>query len=283
MKAIYSIFSFILGADYEIIKLCPIDFSKQKIRVFMAFIVAIVSYISSTFAFETEMSIGIAIIVFLVYIAFLNKSSKASFSKFLVALAIAAFIFLGMSDHAYGGVNYLDIHNVEVIVTACIIGAMDLVLCFKPVNFSNGNSRYETLLEQRNANKEAAAQFFVEEKAKAERIMIKNREEVRVKRDADIAEYLSNKKLKSQKHAVDRIVEEWSRGIEKQISNSVEMFCSYDKTQQIKISKEYEDDLNNYVSELLKDKRKEFAKIIVDKWAKEKKKELMHNSDAYIS
>ena len=61
------------------------------------------------------------------------------------------------------------------------------------------------------------------------------------------------------------------------------MFCSYDKTQQIKICKEDEDDLNNYVSELLKDKRKEFAKIIVDTWAEEKKIELMHNSDAYIS
>lgn len=283
MKVIYSIFSFILGADFEIIKLCPIDFTKQKTRVFMALVVAIVTYVSAMFAFETEMSIGIAIIVFLVYITFLSKSSNASFSKFLVALAVAAFIFLGMSDLAYGGVNYLDINNVEEIVTACIIGAMDLVLCFKPVNFSNGNSNYEKLLGQRNANKQAAAQLLVEERAKAERIMIRNREEVRVKRDADIAEYLSDKKLKSQKSAVDRIVEEWSRGIEKQISNSVEMFCSYDKTQQIKISKEYEDDLNNYVSELLKDKRKEFAKIIVDKWAEEKEKELMHNSDAYIS
>ena len=88
--------------------------------------------------------------------------------------------------------------------------------------------------------------------------------------------------LKSQKAVIDKIAQRWVKGLENEINNSTDKFCTYDKVQKIKINKVYEDELNNYISELLKDKREEFAKIIVEKWAEEKKKELSNNPNAYL-
>ncbi|OYP59641.1 hypothetical protein CIK99_01625 [Prevotella sp. P5-92] len=283
MKLIYSLLSFLMGADFEILKLCPIDFAKQRKRVFIALIVALLSGISATFVFKKELSIGIAIVVALLYIVFLCKSMSASFSKFVTTLAVAAFIFWGISYPAYGGLNYLNVKNIESIVIAGIIAVVDLVLCYMPVNFSDENASYEKLIKQKIANKEAAAKLLVDEKANAERAIIRNREAARVKLEADVAKYMSDKILKSQKTVIDRIADKWVKGLEKEISSNIQNFCSYDKIQQIKINKVYEDELNNYISELLKDKREEFAKIIVDKWAEEKKQELSNNPNSYIS
>lgn len=283
MKIIYYILSFLLGADFEILRLCPIDYAKQRKRVFFALIVAVLSCISATFVFKNELSIGIAIVVELLYTLFLCRSSSASLSKFVTALAIAAFIFWGISYPAFGGINYLNINNIEVFLIASIIGIIDLVLCYLPVNFSDDSALYEKLLKQKVANKEAAAKLLVEEKANAERAIIKNREAVRVKLETEVSKYISEKILKTQIIAIDKIVDKWVDELEKEITNNFQNFCSDDKIQQIKIDKVYEDLLNKYISELLKNKREEFAKIIVDKWAEEKKKELSNNPHSYIS
>ena len=283
MKLIYSLLSFLLGADFEILKLCPTDFAKQRKRVFIALIVAMLSGISATFVFNKDLSIGIAIVVALLYIVFLCKSSSTSFSKFVTALAVAAFIFWGISYPAYGGLNYLNVNNIESIVFAGVIGVVDLVLCYLPVNFSDDNASYEKLVKQKIANKEAAAKLLVDEKANAEKAIIRNRESARIKLESDVAKYMSDKILKSQKSVIDKIADKWVKGLEKEISSNIQNFCSYDKIQQIKINNVYEEELNNYISELLKDKREEFAKIIVDKWAEEKKQELSNNPNSYIS
>lgn len=157
-----------------------------------------------------------------------------------------------------------------------------MVLCFLPVNFSNGNESYAILLKQENANKEAIGKLLVDKKANADRTIIKNREAARVKLEADISKYMSDCILKSQKAVIDKIAQRWVKGLENEINNSTDKFSTYDKVQKIKINKVYEDELNNYISELLKDKREEFAKIIVEKWAEEKKKELSNNPNAYL-
>ena len=116
MKLIYLILSFLLGADFEILKLCPTDYAKQRKNVFIAFIVAMFSGISATFIFNKDLSLGIAIVVAFLYIVFLCKISSASFSKFMTALAVAAFIFWGISYPAFGGINHLNINDIEALV-----------------------------------------------------------------------------------------------------------------------------------------------------------------------
>ena len=36
MTILYSVLSFLLGADFEILQLCPTDFAKQRKRLFVA-------------------------------------------------------------------------------------------------------------------------------------------------------------------------------------------------------------------------------------------------------
>lgn len=283
MKIINLIFSFLLGADFEILRLCPTDFAEQRKRVFIAIIVASLSYVSATFVFNNKMSVGIATIVLLLYILFLCKLSKASFSKFITTLAIATFIFWGISYPAFDGINNINSNNIETLVIASIIGVVDLIVCYMPVNFSYGSANYDKLLKQSIENKEASAKLLIEEKANTERTIIKNREAAKIKLEADISKYMSDKILKSQKSVIDKIAEQWIKGLEKEITSNVEKFCTYDKIQQIQINKVYEDELNNYISELLKAKREEFARIIVEKWADEKQQELSKNPNAYIS
>lgn len=283
MKIINFIFSFLLGANFEILRLCPTDFAKQRKRILIALIVAAFSYVSATFVFNNKMSVGIAILVLLLYILFLCKSSKASFSKFIATFAIATFIFWGISYPAFGGINSLNTNNIEILVIAGIIGVVDLIFCYMPVNFSYGSASYDELLKQHIENKEAAAKLLIEEKANTERTIIRNREAERIKLEADISNYMSEQILKSQKIVIDKIAEQWIKGLEKEITNNADKFCVYDKIQQIKINKAYEDELNDYISELLKDKRKEFARIIVKKWAEEKIQELTDNPNAYVS
>ena len=283
MKIINFIFSFLLGADFEILRLCPTDFAEQRKRVFIAIIVASLSYVSTTFVFNNKISVGIATIVLLLYILFLCKLSKASFSKFITTLAIATFIFWGISYPAFDGINNINSNNIETLVIASIIGVVDLIVCYMPVNFSYGSANYDKLLKQTIENKEASAKLLIEEKANTERTIIKNREAAKIKLEADISKYMSDKILKSQKKVIDKIAEQWIKGLEKEITSNVEKFCTYDKIQQIQINKVYEDELNNYISELLKAKREEFARIIVEKWAEEKQQELSKNPNAYIS
>lgn len=282
MNIINSILSFLLGADYEILQLCPTEYSKQRKRIFVALIIAVISYVSAGYILKQGLSAVIALVVLLFYIMFLCRFSKSTLSKILLTFAISGFVFWGISFPAFGGIKHLHHANFEIIVIAAIVGIVDLVLCFLPVNFSNGNESYAKLLKQKNANKEAIGKLLVDEKANADRTIIKNREAARVKLEADISKYMSDCILKSQKAVIDKIAQRWVKGLENEINNSTGKFCTYDKVQKIKINKVYEDELNNYISELLKDKREEFAKIIVEKWAEEKKKELSNNPNAYL-
>lgn len=258
-------------------------FAKQRKRLFVAIVVAIIVAISSSFLFSSNVSLTASIGSLLFYIMFLCKSSNAVFSKFALTLAIAAFIFLGFTGPAFGGVRSLTPNNIEAIVIASILAIVDLVLCYMPVNFSDGSSSYDKLYYQKIANKEEQGKLLVEERANAEKTIIRNRETARISLEADVSKYMLERILKSQKSAIDKIAEKWQMELEKEISRNIEKFCSYDKVQQININKEYEEELDNYISELLKDKREEFAQIIVEKWAEEKKKELQNNLETYIS
>lgn len=94
---------------------------------------------------------------------------------------------------------------------------------------------------------------------------------------------MSKKILESQKTAINKIAGKWIKNLEKDISSNIQKYCSSNKTQLFQSNSTHDIELNNYISELLKDKRKEFAKILVEKWAEEKKKELDDNPQAYIS
>ena len=44
--------SILIGADFEILKLCPTDLAKKKKRVFVALLASTLSYISATHTFN---------------------------------------------------------------------------------------------------------------------------------------------------------------------------------------------------------------------------------------
>ncbi len=274
MTIMNSLLSFLFGADFEILQLCPKDFAEQRKRLFVSIVIAIVCAFSS--------GVIVSIFLFLFYTVFLSKASKAAFFKFVLTLAISTYIFLGLSYHIFNGITSLNQYNIEKNVIATILAVVTLVLCYIPVNFSGLSSTYDKLYKQKIANKEAQGKLLLEERASAENKIIKNREAARIKLEADISKYMSEKILKSQKSAIDKIAEKWHTKLEKEILINIDKFYNYDKVQAIKINKANEEELNNYISELLKDKRKEFAHIIVEKWAEEKKKELQNNPKAFI-
>ena len=80
--------------------------------------------------------------------------SKAVFTKFVTALAIAAFNFWGISYPAFGGLDYINFNSIETLVIVGIIGIIDLVLCYTPVNFSNDSTYNELLKEKMNTRKQ---------------------------------------------------------------------------------------------------------------------------------
>lgn len=279
----HSLLSFLFGADFEILQLCPTDYAKQRKRLFVAILVAIIVAISSSFLFSRDVSLIASIGTLLFYIMFLCKQSNAASSKFALTPAIAAFIFWGFSFPAFGGIRSLNPNNIEAIVIASILAIVDLVLCYMPVNFSDGSSNYDKLYKQKMENKVAQGKLLIKERANAEETIIRNREATRIRLEADVSKYMFEKILKAPKSVIDKIVKKWQMELEKEASKNFEKFCTYDKVQQIKTNKVYEEELNNYISKLLKDKREEFAQIIVEEWAKEKKQELQNNPKAYIS
>ena len=62
MNIINSILSFLLGADYEILQLCPTEYSKQRKRIFVALIIAVISYVSAGYILKQGLSAVIALL-----------------------------------------------------------------------------------------------------------------------------------------------------------------------------------------------------------------------------
>jgi hypothetical protein len=283
MNLINHILSFLLSADYDILQLCPSDLTKQIKRLLFSIIVTFLVYISACNFYNEYIAKWIAVVVLFIYIVFLNKTSGASFQKFVLTLIFATFVFLGLSYSFYGGINNLSSQNIEVIIIAIILAVTDLMLCFIPVNFSSNSTTYEKLVKEKNKNQEILAKLQIDEKMNSDIVIIKEREAARVKSEKEISIYTSKKILESQKATINKITEKWEKEILKEISNGYESFYSNGKVQKINMEKIHEDELNSYVSELLKEKRKDFAKIIIEKWADEKKEELKNNRSNSIS
>ena len=282
MSIIYSILSFILGANYEIMRLCPIDFSKQMKRIMVAVLVSAATVVLGSNMFRDIVPLAVGVAVLLLYITFLCKMGGASFPKFLLGLAISAYIFYCASPF-WGGINYLLVADPESIVIASIVGIVVLVLCFMPINFSDTDAGYSKLLQQRIEGKTAAGKLLVEERNNADKAIIRNKEQARVRLEGEIAKYTSERLLKAQKKMIDKLADKWISDVEKDLKNNTAKYIGATTAQPSTLNKTMQDELNNYVSELLKEKRKEFADIIVEKWAEEKKNQIKSNPNAFIS
>lgn len=285
MSIVYSILSFILGANYEILQLCPTDFAKQRKRIIVACVMSAVVWYAAGVLYAGVAPYLIAGVVLLLYITYLCKYGCASFAtKFFLTLAIACFVFWGVSYPLCGGVDGLmSIDDIQDFMAASIMGVIVLAMSFTPVNFSNSDNEYFVLLAQRVKEQIAARKLRIGEKNNADKQIIHNKEQQRIKVENELTQYASEQILKVQKQAIDKIILKWIKNVETKINSNPDEFITNNVLQQISISKTSQVELDNYISELLKEKRKEFADIIIAKWAEEKAKQLKANPKAFVS
>lgn len=283
MNIVNTILSFILGADYEILRLCPTEYAKQKKRIIAATIVAVVSCYASTFLFRDYTAVSIGATSLLLYITYLCKNNTPTFTKFILALSISVFIFYCFSRPAFGGILRLTPNNINAHFIAWPLAVVCLIGCFLPVNFNETNSDYAILHQKKIDDAIAKGTLLLEEKHKSDKEIIHNREEVRVKMEQKLAEYASAKIYESQKKIIDLLAEKWLNETQSEVIKNTEAFIGSNSVRTIGIKRNIQEELDKYISERLKEKRLEFAEIIINKWAEEKKKEILTNSTKFVS
>ena len=283
MNIVNTILSFLLGADYEILRLCPTEYSKQKKRIIAATIVAVISCYASSLLYRDYMAVSIGATTLFLYITYLCKDNSPTFSKFLLALSICAFIFYCFSRPAFGGIPHLTSNNIEVHFIAWPLAIVCLVVCFYPVNFSDSNSNYAQLRQKKIDDAISKGSFILAEKHKADKEIIYNKEQARIKMEKELALYASTKIYESQKKLIDHLTEKWLTETDSEVTKNTEAFISNSSMRTIGIKRNTQEELDKYISERLKEKRLEFAEIIINKWAEEKKKQIRANPTAFVS
>lgn len=284
MNLVYSILSFLLAADYETIRLCPIDYARQRKRVLFSAVVSLVTFLVPMnmvmFPGDTP-AIVPSIIAFVLYITFLCKYEGSALFKCIIGLAISAFIFYNVSYYVFGGLEMLTCNSTEGNFVASMIGIFILVLCFIPINFAD-ECDYVKLYKCRIAGRLASAKIRIEEKNKADKEIAKNEEEERVKLAHDVAKFIRKRLLQAQVRAVDRIISQWENENCKDIENDISHYVTSEKSCSVTINKTAQEEVATYISNLLEEKYKEFARVIVEKWAKEKLEQLTNNPNAFF-
>lgn len=283
MNIIYSILSFLLGVDYEIMRLCPFEYAKQRRRIMVAIIVAIISCFASTFLYSDYIAILIGIFTLFLYITYLCKPNTPTFTKVLLALSIGLFIFYCFSRPAFGGIFRLTPKNIEAHFIAWPLAVVCLIGCFFPINFNDTNSDYAKLQQKKVLDAISNGEYLLNEKNKADKEIIHNKEQERVKIEQKLAEYASSRVYELQKQLIDKLADKWLDETEREVIENTEAFIGSNSVRTIGIKRNTQEDLDKYISERLKEKRLEFAEIIINKWAEEKKKEILTNSTKFVS
>lgn len=172
--------------------------------------------------------------------------------------------------------------NLETHFIAWPLAVICLIGCFYPVNFSDSNTNYTKLRQKKIEDDISKGSFVLAEKNKADKEIIRNKEQARVKLEQELAEYTSMKIYESQKILIEHLAEKWLTDTESEVLKNTEDFISNSSKRTIGIKRNTQEELDKYISERLKEKRLEFAEIIINKWAEEKKLQIKNDPCAFV-
>lgn len=283
MKIMHSIGSFLLGADYELLKLCPQEMQEQKKLVLYALIVSLVTFWASKHFESTELSIAFSIGILLLYITFLSKPGGNFTVKKYTGLIIALLLTYFVYSILIGDIFRISFHQPENLVKGIGTALLMLWLSYAPINYAEVSSNYASLVRRKRNEDLAIAQLAIAEKTNTEKAIIRIKEQARLEAEKENAKYTAEKIKDAHKKAIRNIIEEWQKEISRDLTNNPQAFFNQGNTVTIKPTTASKNELDEYISSLVNDSRKQFVKILVDHWTNLKEKEIRNNPESYIS